>query len=471
MRKVREVLRLKAEGRSSREIAAATRTARTTICEYVARAERAGVTWPLPDDLDDEALEEKLFPPPSPEQLGTKPVPDWRDVNRQVKGKGHVTLRLLWLEWKQDNPTGPGYTQFCCRYKEWLGGQDVVMRLSNRGGERMFVDFSGDTMEIVNPGTGEVRKAEIFVSVLGCSGHLYVEATRGQDLESWLMANAHAYTFYDGVTELSIPDNLKSGVTKACYYDPVVNPSYAELANHFGTIVLPTRTARPRDKAAVEAGVLCAERWVLAPLRHRRFFSLAELNKAIWEQLDKLNNRAFRGEPTSRRELFEELDRPALKPLPATAYEFGEWRKVTVNIDYHVQGPDRKFYSVPYRLVRKKLDLRATSTTIEIFKSNQRVASHVRERGRRRYITDPAHMPESHRSYLDRRRTVSSPGRPPPAPKWQSSSTRCSPRDRTPSTPTDRASGCRASGAATATSASGPRPPGLSSRAPSATRR
>jgi hypothetical protein len=217
--------------------------------------------------------------------------------------------------------------------------------------------------------------------------------------------------------------------------------------------------------------VLCAERWVLAPLRHRRFFSLAELNKAIWEQLDKLNNRAFRGEPTSRRELFEELDRPALKPLPATAYEFGEWRKVTVNIDYHVQGPDRKFYSVPYRLVRKKLDLRATSTTIEIFKSNQRVASHVRERGRRRYITDPAHMPESHRSYLDRRRTVSSPGRPPPAPKWQSSSTRCSPRDRTPSTPTDRASGCRASGAATATSASGPRPPGLSSRAPSATRR
>ena len=206
------------------------------------------------------------------------------------------------------------------------------------------------------------------------------------------------------MTVATTPDNLRSGVTKACYYDPEINASYAELARHYSTVILPTRTDRPRDKAAVEAGVLVVERWVLAPLRKLQFFSLAELNKAIRPKVAELNERAFRGEPTSRRELFEELERQALKPLPAQRYELAEWKKVTVNIDYHVEHRDisgRHYYSVPYTLVHQRLELRATASTIEVYKGGRRVASHAREHGRRRYITDPAHMPPSHRAHLE----------------------------------------------------------------------
>ena len=274
------------------------------------------------------------------------------------------------------------------------------MRLNYPAGARMLVDYSGDTVPVVDPGTGEVSQAEVFVAVLGCSGMLYAEASFSQDLPSWLMAHVHAYEAYGGVTEATTPDNLKSGVTRACYYDPEVNASYAELARHYGTVILPTRAVHPRDKAAVEAGVLQVERWVLAPLRNRTFYSLAELNRAIRQKVAELNAKAFRGEPTSRRELFEELERPALKPLPAKRYELAEWKKVTVNIDYHVEY-DRHYYSVPYTLVRQKLEMRATSSVVEVYKGGRRVASHAREYGRRRYITDPAHMPPSHRAHLE----------------------------------------------------------------------
>jgi transposase len=402
MRKIKEVLRLKAAGLSNREIAASTWVGKTTVYEILARAESAGLRWPLPDDLDDERIEAILYPPPSAVPAGSRPVPNWRQVHKDLKSKRHhVTLRLLWLEWKETNPDGWGYTQFCWHYSKWLAGQDVVMRLSYKGGERMFVDFTGDTMQIFDQTTGDSKKAEVFVTVLGCSGLLYVEATRGQDLRSWLSAHEHAFSYYGGVAEMTVPDNLKSGVTKACFYDPELNPSYAELAVHYSTAVLPTRVARPRDKAAVEAGVLVAERWVLAPLRNRRFFSLTELNDAISDRLEEVNTRPFRGDPTSRRELFEELERDALRPLPCTPYEFAEWKKVTANIDYHVEGPDRRYYSVPYRLVRQRLDLRATAQTVEVLKGGKRVASHQREYGRRRYVTDPEHMPASHRAHAE----------------------------------------------------------------------
>jgi transposase len=274
------------------------------------------------------------------------------------------------------------------------------MRLSYAAGERMFVDFAGDKAAYVDPTTGEAVAAEVFVAVLGASGMLYAEATRGQDLASWVGAHVHAWEFYGGVAEVTVPDNLRAGVTKACWYDPELNPSYAELARHFGTVVLPTRTAHPRDKAAVEAGVLSVERWVLAPLRNRRFFSLAELNAAIAEQLRWLNGRAFRGEVTSRRELFEETEAKALKPLPSERFELAVWKKVTVNIDYHVEF-DQRYYSVPYQLVRQPVEVRATATTIEVLKGGKRVASHAREHGRRRYVTVAAHMPASHRAHLE----------------------------------------------------------------------
>jgi transposase len=295
---------------------------------------------------------------------------------------------------------GWGYTQYCVHYRAWLGTQDVVMRLSWPAGARAFVDYTGDKVPVIDPGTGEVAPAEVFVAVLGCSGLVYVEASMSQDLGSWLSAHANAYEAYGGVPEATTPDNLKAGVTRACYYDPDLNASYAEMARHYGTVVLPTRAAHPRDKAAVEAGVLQVERWVLAPLRNATFYSLAELNWAIRQKVAELNNKAFRGEPSSRRELFEELERPALKPLPAKRYELSEWKKVTVNIDYHVEF-DRRYYSVPYALVRQKLEVRATASTIEVYRGSRRVASHVRERGRRRYITEAAHMPPSHRAHLE----------------------------------------------------------------------
>jgi len=399
MRKIADVLRLKAAGMSVRDIATSVGAGRTTVCEYLARAEAAGISWPLPTDLDEEALELKLFPPPGADPA--RPVPDWAEVHKELKSKKHVTLRLVWLEWREREPDGWGYSQFCWHYRRWLATQDVVMRLAYAPGERMFVDFCGDKAQWTDPETGEVHQAEVFVAVLGCSGMLYAEATRSQDLFSWTSAHIHAWEAYGGVTEITVPDNLRAGVTRACFYDPELNRTYAELASHYETVVLPTRTAKPRDKGAVEAGVLTVERWVLAPLRNRQFFSLAELNAAIAERVAWVNARPFRGETSSREDLFCDLERPALRPLPVGRYEFASWKKVSVNIDYHVEGPDRRFYSVPYQLVRQKLDLRATASTVEVFKSARRVASHVREYGRRRYVTDPAHMPASHRAHAE----------------------------------------------------------------------
>ena len=400
MRKIEEVLRLRAAAMNVRMIAESIGAGKTTVYEYLARADAAGISWPLPQGMDWAAVEARMFPPPSAELANRRPVPDWREIHRELKRGKHVTMRLLWLEFRGANPEAWGYSQFCAHYQSWLSGQDVVMRLSYAAGERMFVDFSGDTAGYIEPATGEVVVAQVFVAALGMSGMLYVEATRTQDLGSWVNAHVGAWTAYGGVATLTVPDNLKAGVTKACYYDPEINRSYLELARHYDTVVVPTRAAHPRDKAAVEAGVLSVERWVLASLRNRQFFSLAELNAAIKEETRRLNARPFRGGPTSRAELFAEVEAPALKPLPATRYELASWKKVTANIDYHVEF-DHRYYSVPHTLVRRRLEIRATATTIEVFDGGRRVASHVREHGRRRYVTDPAHMPASHRGHLE----------------------------------------------------------------------
>jgi len=399
MRKITEVLRLRAAGTSGRDIARTVGVARSTVAEYLRRADAAGVSWPLPDDLDEEGVERLLFP--ETQETTERPVPDWAEVRKELKSrKHHMTLRLLWLEWKAEHPEAWGYSQYCEHYRRWLATKDVVMRLSYAAGERMFVDFSGDKASWCDPETGEVHETEIFVAILGCSGLLYAEATRGQDLASWVSAHICAWESFGGVSEVTVPDNLRSAVTKACYYEPELNPTYAELATHYSTVILPTRTYRPRDKAAVEAGVLTVERWVLAPLRNRRFFSLADLNRAIATQVAMVNTRPFRGEATSRQDLFCDQERAALRPLPTSRYELAEWKKATVSIDYHLAA-DHRFYSVPYQLVRRRLDVRVTATTIEIFDGHKRVASHLREHGARRYITDPAHMPKSHRAHLE----------------------------------------------------------------------
>jgi transposase len=346
------------------------------------------------------AIEARLFKRSEEANRSGRPEPDWLAVHREHKRGKHVTLQLLHLEYKAMHPDGWGYTQFCTHYRRWLGRQDVVMRLEYAAGERMFVDFAGDTVPITDPETGEVWPAQIFVSVLGASGYLYVEATRGQDLASWLGAHVRALEFYGGVPHVIVPDNLKAAVTTANWYEPELNPSYLELARTYCLAVLPARPYRPRDKAAAEVGVQVAERWILAPLRNQQFFSLAELNAAIAEQVTLVNDRRFRGQAISRRALFEEFEREALQPLPAARYEFAMWKPARVNIDYHVEF-DTRYYSVPYQLTRQAVEVRATATIVEIFHRGRRVASHVRAYGRKRFLTIPEHMPASHRAHLE----------------------------------------------------------------------
>lgn len=400
MRQISEVLRLAAQGLSHHQISRSVGISRTTVHNYLERAQRAGLRWPLPDDLDAAALEARLFTRSIEAYRPGRPEPDWRAVHRERTRGKHVTLQLLWLEYKQAHPDGWAYTQFCTHYRQWLGRQDVVLRFEHAAGDRLFVDFAGDTVPMTDAETGEIWPAQVFVAVLGASGYLYAEALRSQDLASWLGAHVRALTFYGGAPRVLVPDNLKAGVSKACWYDPELNPSYLELARHYGMAVLPTRPAHPKDKAAVEVGVQVAERWVLAPLRHQRFFSLGELNTAIAAQVCQVNERPFRGQPLSRRALFEELERPALQPLPATSFELATWKSAKVNLDYHVEF-DQHAYSVPYQLVREPIELRATASVVEVFHRGRRVASHLRAYGRRRFITDPAHMPAAHRAHRE----------------------------------------------------------------------
>jgi transposase len=400
MRKIKEVLRLKWEcGLSNRQIAQSCALARPTVTEYLCRAEAAGVAWPLPADLDEGALAQLLFPPRAAVPVERRPVPDWAAVHQELKRKG-VTLWLLWQEYKAAHPQGYHYSWFCQQYQGWAAKVDLVLRQEHRAGEKLFVDYAGQTVPIQDPVTGEVRPAQIFVAVLGASSYTYAEATWSQSLPDWIGAHVRALTFFGGVPELIVPDNLKSGVTQAHRYEPDLNPTYQEMAAHYGVAVLPARVRKPRDKAKVESGVLVVERWILARLRHCTFFSLAELNTAVRRLLTDLNGRPFKKLPGSRQQLFETLDRPALKPLPLGSYEYAEWKTARVNIDYHVEveGHDS---SVPYQLVKQQVDVRLTTAIIECFSKGQRVSSQRRSSQKGRHTTLPEHMPKAHQRSRD----------------------------------------------------------------------
>jgi transposase len=402
MRKIREVLRLHAAGQSQRAIAQSVRVARSTVREYLQRAAAAGLRWPLPDGLTESALEAQLFPPPPPPSV-QRPLPDWAGVYEEMKARRRtgVTLQLLWLEYKDVHPDGLQYSHFCELYRQWRGGLDRVLRQEHRAGEKVFVDFAGQTIPIVDRGTGEILfEAEIFVGVLGASNFTYAQACRGQDLPEWIRAHTCMLEYFGGVPRAAVPDNLKSGVRRPCYYEPDLNPTYQEWAEHYGTAVLPTRVRRPRDKAKVEAGVLLVERWILARLRRRTFFSLAELDEEIRRLLELLNDRPFQKLEGSRRSLFESLERPALQPLPATRYDYAQWKKARTNIDYHVDVLGH-LYSVPHQLQRAQVDVRITADTVEIFHDGRRVAAHLRGRRKGGFTTDPAHRPKAHQKYLE----------------------------------------------------------------------
>jgi transposase len=401
MRKLVEILRLSGAGMSARQIAHACKVARSTVSSHLERMAAAGLTWPLPVGVDEEELERRLFAqePALRSRDETRPLPEWEVVRKDLSGKG-VTLRLLWDEYRQAHPDGYEYSQFCEHYRRWLGDLDVCLRHSYTGGERLFVDFAGMTLPLREGPTGAVHEVQIFVAAWGASHYLYAEAMRSQQLFDWIEAHVHAFEFFGGVPAITVPDNLKSAVSRACRYEPELNPTYQDMALHYGTAVLPARPVRPRDKAKVETGVQVIEREVLAPLRHREFFALAEMNGAIRERLVAVNGRPFQKLKVSRKDLFEELDKPALKPLPAQRYEYAEFKKVRVNIDYHVDVHGH-YYSVPYELKGEQLDARVTARVIELLRRGRRVASHPRDDRAGRHTTDPAHMPKAHREYLE----------------------------------------------------------------------
>jgi len=402
MRKIREVLRLRYEaGLSARQVAASVRIARSSVGEYERRLAAAGLSWPLPEGLSDTDLEQCLYPPSSALQVPgeRRPVPNWAVIHQELRKPG-VTLALLWEEYRTAHPQGFAYSWFCDHYRRWAGKLDRVMRQTHRAGEKLFVDYAGQTVEVIDQRTGEVRTAQIFIAVLGASNYTYAEATWTQTLPDWIGAHVRAFRFLGGVSEVVVPDNLRSSVTKACRYEPDLNPSYAELAEHYGVAVVPARVRKPRDKAKAEGGVLLVERWILAALRHRTFFSLSELNAAIATLLERLNNRPFKKLPGTRRSAFEQIDQPVLRPLPATPYVFATWKKVRVHIDYHVEV-DGHYYSVPYALVKQPLDARLTDHTLECFHKGQRVASHARSHLKGRHTTVAEHMPKAHREYAE----------------------------------------------------------------------
>jgi transposase len=315
-------------------------------------------------------------------------------VHQELKHKG-VTLLLLWQEYKAVTPEGLQYSSFCEAYRKWADRLDVVMRQHHRAGEILFVDYAGQTMPVVNPNTGEVHDASIFIAVLGASNYTFVEATWSQHLKDWIASHVHTFEALGGVPQILVPDNLKAAVNRAHRYEPELNRTYADMAQHYGVAVIPARAARPRDKAKVEVAVQVVERWILARLRHRPFFSLAELNRAITDLRVELNHRPFKKLPGSRQSLFESLDRPALRPLPDTPYAYAEWKLVRVNIDYHVEI-DGHYYSVPYALVKHQLDARLTTHSVELFHKGKRVASHQRSPHKGRHTTVTAHMPKAH---------------------------------------------------------------------------
>jgi len=400
MRKLKDVLRLKFEaGLSNRRIGHSCQISRTAVAQYLSRFEDAGLSWPAAAELDDALLERKLYPPAVELTAGERSVPQWSLVHTELRRKG-VTLTLLWHEYKAAHPEGFQYSWFCDQYRAWAGKLDVVMRQEHRAGEKLFVDYAGHTAEVVDRRTGEIRQAQIFVAVLGASNYTYAEATWSQQLPDWTGSHVRAFAFLGGTSEIIVPDNLRSAVTKAHRYEPDLNPTYTDLANHYGVAVLPARARRPRDKAKAEAGVLLVERWILAVLRNRTFFSLQELNREIARLLEQLNERAFKKLPGSRREWFEKIDRPALRPLPPQPYEFAEWKKVRVNIDYHVEV-EGHYYSVPHALVKKGLEARYTERTVECFHKGQRVASHIRSHLKGHHSTVAEHMPTSHRQYAE----------------------------------------------------------------------
>jgi transposase len=401
MRKLKEVLRLHSLGLKQQQIAGSCSISQSTVHEYLKAARLAGIAWPVPEEWDQQRLQQALFSAPAGGSVQRKnPSPDFAAMRNELQTHRNLTLQLVWEEYRQSQPGGYAYSHFCELYRAWLKKQDWVLRQDHRAGEKLFVDYAGDTIPIWNPENSEVAfRAAIFVAAMGASSYTFAEATESQELRCWIGSHLRAFDFLGGVPEILVPDNTKTGVIKACRYEPDLNPTYRDMAEHYGVAVVPARPYKPRDKAKVEVGVQVVQRWIVAAVRKRKFFSLDELNLAIGELLVRVNRRPFRKRDGNRASLFAQLDQPALRSLPVDRYEFGTWQRIRVNPDYHVEV-DQHFYSVPYGLVRESVDVRVTATTVEILHRGLRVTSHTRSFEANQATTIEEHRPKSHREYL-----------------------------------------------------------------------
>ena len=399
MHKLREILRLKYEcGLSDRQVVKSCAVSRRTVSIYWKQAQSARLDWTQAKGLDDTELEKAVWGRDRAGGRGTNALPEFNYLHKELK-RPHVTLQLLWQEYKEENPDGCQYSWFQERYGRWRKKLNISMRQEHRAGEKMFVDYC-DGLYITDPATGEKTETQLFVGVWGASNYTYVEASLTQEKEPWIMAHVRAFEDSGCVPRAVVPDNLKTGVTKACRYEPEINRTYLDMAQHYGTTILAARPGKPKDKAKVEAGVLVAQRWILACLRNRRFSSLHELNEAIRPLREKLNNRRMRELDRSRKELFETLDKPAALPLISQRYEYADWQKARVNIDYHITVAWH-YYSVPYQLIHEQVDVRMTGNTVEVFHKNRRITSHMRSHVRGRYTTKPEHLPSAHQKHLE----------------------------------------------------------------------
>jgi transposase len=398
MRKIRELLRLKFESDLSiRQIATSLRIGVGSVHEYLSRVRVAGLSWPLPESFTEEQLEERLFPPPVNRSADARPLPNWKQIDTELKRKG-VTLRLLWEEYRTASPEGLGYSQFCKTFSDFKETLDPRMRQTHKAGEKLFVDYAGLTVPLIDRTTGEIHPVQIFVATLGASSYTFAEATLTQSIPDWIGSHRRAFAFFGGVTELLVCDNLKTGVTTPCRYEPDIQPTYEEMATYYGTAILPARVVKPRDKAKVEVGVQIVEERILAPLRNRQFFSLTEINQAIAPLLAELNARQMQGKDHSRADLFALIDQPALKPLPVRPYEIGLWSRARVHIDYHIAVDDR-FYSVPYTLLKQEVEVRLSGAIVEIYHKGERIASHTVVTAKYGRSTQETHMPQSHKEH------------------------------------------------------------------------
>lgn len=401
MRRIKDCLRLHFESRLSQAAIARTlQVARSTVWDYLERVKKSGKFWSDLKAMDDEHLEELLFTGLQPHPAMQRPLPDWEQVHKELHSKSYVTLRILWQEYIKTHPDGYSYPRFAVYYRKWAQRFKVYMRQRHIGGEKLFVDYSGKKPRIRDMRTGEEREVELLVMAWGASQYVYVEAQESQQLPQWIMGHRRGYEYFGCAPHIEVDDNLKSAVVKAHRYDPDVNRTFTEFAQHYGVAVIPTRPSKPKDKPKVENAVLLAQRWILACLRNRVFYSLAELNKAIRELVDIFNDKRMQRLPKSRRQLFLELDKPNALPLPTQPFEYREWVFPTVAFDYHIEV-DHHFYSVPWTMARRQVSVRVTEKTVEVFDKQDRIALHARSRAQHQYTTVTEHMPPAHQKMVD----------------------------------------------------------------------